>query len=143
GRPIALDVLGVAPLDRLGELSWLGPGSVVIFGILLGLFANAFSVKNFDRWMLLLVLGTFTAAYPLMYFAQEFISLSAAIIASSILVLVIIAARSISIMGIRLGVIGVLLPATVILAVTLVAATHRHVQGLLITSVGMVLFIVA
>src|SRR4051812_8438177 len=25
GRPVALDVLGVAPIDRLGELYWLGP----------------------------------------------------------------------------------------------------------------------
>jgi len=32
GRPIALDVLGVAPIDRLGELTWLGPASVVVFG---------------------------------------------------------------------------------------------------------------
>ena len=143
GRPIALDVLGVAPLDRLGELTWLGPGSVVIFGILLGLFANAFSIRNFDRWMLLLVLGTFTAAYPLMYFAQEFIPLTAAIVASSALVLVIIAARSISIIGLRLGLVGVVLPATVILGVTLVTATHKQLQGILITAVGMVLFIIA
>jgi hypothetical protein len=88
-------------------------------------------------------LGTFTAAYPLMYFAQEFIPLTAAIIASSALVLAIIAARSISIMGLRLGAAGVVLPATVILAVTLVAATHKQLQGILITTVGMVLFIAA
>jgi len=143
GRPIALDVLGVAPLDRLGELTWLGPGSVVVFGVLLGLFANAFSVRNFDRWMLLLVLGTFTAAYPLMYFAQEFISLTAAIVLSSGVVLAIIAARSISMMGLRLGAVGVVLPASVILTVTLLAATHKQLQGILITTVSMVLFIVA
>jgi hypothetical protein len=71
GRPIALDVLGVAPIDRLGELTWLGPSSVVIFGIILGLVAHAFGIQKFDRWMLLLVVGTFTGAYPLMYFAQE------------------------------------------------------------------------
>jgi prepilin-type N-terminal cleavage/methylation domain-containing protein len=41
GRPIALDVLGVAPIDRLGQLTWLGPASVVVFGFLLGLFAHA------------------------------------------------------------------------------------------------------
>ena len=35
GRPIALDVLGIAPIDRLGELTWLGPASVVIFASLL------------------------------------------------------------------------------------------------------------
>src|SRR6266705_2442998 len=41
GRPIALDVLGIAPIDRLGELAWLGPASVVIFGLVLGLVAHA------------------------------------------------------------------------------------------------------
>ena len=66
GRPIALDVLGIAPIDRLGELAWLGPLSVVVFGLLLGLVAHAFNINNFDRWMLLLILGTFTGAYPLM-----------------------------------------------------------------------------
>ncbi|MCX6923678.1 MAG: hypothetical protein NT154_10795 [Verrucomicrobia bacterium] len=71
GRPIALDMLGVAPIDRLGELTWLGPASVVVFGLVLGLVAHAFNIRNFDRWMLLLILGTFTSAYPLMYFAQE------------------------------------------------------------------------
>jgi len=43
GRPIALDVLGIAPIDRLGELTWLGPASVVIFGLILGLMARAFN----------------------------------------------------------------------------------------------------
>src|SRR3954454_3599801 len=80
GRPISLDVLGIAPIDRLGELSWLGPASVVIFGLLLGLVAHAFAIQNFDRWMLLLILGTFTGAYPLMYFAQEFIPVNKAIL---------------------------------------------------------------
>jgi len=76
-------VLGIAPIDRLGELAWLGPASVVVFGLLLGLIAHAFAIQNFDRWMLLLILGTFTGAYPLMYFAQEFIPLKAAIFSSS------------------------------------------------------------
>src|SRR5687768_1610607 len=34
GRPIQLDVLGIAPIDRLGEIRWLGPLSVIAFGIL-------------------------------------------------------------------------------------------------------------
>ncbi len=76
GQPIAVDVLGIAPIDRLGELSWLGPVSVIAFGLVIGLMSRAFHVGNFDRWMLLLVLGTFTAAYPLMYFAQQFIPLN-------------------------------------------------------------------
>src|SRR5262249_22096999 len=28
GQPVRLDVLGIAPIDRLGELTWLGPISV-------------------------------------------------------------------------------------------------------------------
>lgn len=143
GRPIALDVLGVAPIDRLGELTWLGPASVVLFGILLGLVAHAFAVANFDRWMLLLVLGTFTGTYPLMYFAQEFIPLSAAISGSSLLVLTVIAVRAITIMGIRLALFGTVLPAAAILTLTITAAIHTRLQGLLITSVGLVMFIVA
>src|SRR5207249_3767766 len=96
GRPISLDVLGIAPVDRLGELSWLGPASIVVFGLILGLVAHAFYIQNFDRWMLLLVLGTFAGAYPLMYFAQEFIPLNAAIFASLTVVLAIIAIRAVT-----------------------------------------------
>jgi hypothetical protein len=142
GRPIALDVLGIAPIDRLGELTWLGPASVVIFGLLLGLFSRAFSVINVDRWMLLLIVGTFMAAYPLMYFAQEFIPLSAAILASSGVVLLVIGIRSATIMGWRLGLLGTTLPAAIMLAITLEAALHTRLQGLLITIVALALFIV-
>ncbi len=39
-RPIAIDVLGIAALDRLGELTWLGPLSVLVFGILIALIAR-------------------------------------------------------------------------------------------------------
>ena len=143
GRPIALDVLGIAPIDRLGQLTWLGPASVVIFGLLLGLIAHAFAIQNFDRWMLLLVMGTFTGAYPLMYFAQEFIPLNAAIFASSAIVLLVIAIRSVTIMGLRLALFGIVLPATAILAVTLIAAINTRLQGILITGVGITVFIVA
>ncbi len=143
GRPIALDVLGVAPIDRLGELTWLGPSSVVIFGIILGLVAHAFSIQKFDRWMLLLVLGTFTGAYPLMYFAQEFIPLNIAMIAAAVLVLVIIAIRSMTVMSAQLAIAGVVLPAATLLGVTLIAAIHPRLQGILITGVGMALFVVA
>jgi hypothetical protein len=143
GRPIALDVLGIAPIDRLGELSWLGPASVVVFGFLLGLIAHAFKIGNFDRWMLLLVLGTFTSAYPLMYFAQEFIPLYAAIFASSAFVLLVIAVRSVTIMGLWLGLFGTVVPAALILAVTLLATIQTRLQGLLITASGVALFIVA
>jgi prepilin-type N-terminal cleavage/methylation domain-containing protein len=143
GRPIALDVLGVAPIDRLGELTWLGPASVVVFGFLLGLIANAFYIQKFDRWMLLLVLGTFTGAYPLMYFAQEFIPLNAAILISSAIVIVIIAIRSMTIMSVRLALLGIVLPAVAVLALTIVAAIQIRLQGLLITGSGLLFFIVA
>ena len=143
GRPIALDVLGVAPIDRLGELTWLGPASVVIFGLLLGLVAHAFAINNFDRWMLLLILGTFAGGYPLMYFAQEFIPLNAAMFASGAIVLVVIAVRAVTIMGLRLALLGTILPAVIILAVTLIAATHTRLQGILITGTGIALFVVA
>jgi prepilin-type N-terminal cleavage/methylation domain-containing protein len=143
GRPISLDVLGVAPIDRLGELSWLGPASVVVFGVLLGLIANAFYIRNFDRWMLLLIVGTFTGAYPLMYFAQEFISLRNAIIGSSIIVLAVIAFRSMTIMSFRLALFGIILPAAAILAVTILAAIQTRLQGILITGTGMAMFVAA
>jgi prepilin-type N-terminal cleavage/methylation domain-containing protein len=143
GRPIVLDVLGIAPIDRLGELTWLGPASVVVFGLLLGLVAHAFALRGFDRWMLLLILGTFTGAYPLMYFAQEFIPLGAAILASSVFVLLVIALRSVTIMGLRLALLGTVVPATAILTVTLLAAIHPRLQGLLITGTAVVMFVVA
>jgi hypothetical protein len=121
----------------------LGPASVVVFGLLLGLVAHAFSITNFDRGMLLLILGTFAGAYPLMYFAQEFIPLNLAIIASTAIVLAIIAVRSITIMGLRLALFGTILPAILIVTVTLVAAIHTRLQGILITGVGLAMFVVA
>jgi hypothetical protein len=143
GRPVVLDVLGIAPIDRLGELTWLGPASVIIFGVVIGLVAYAYNVRNFDRWMLLLILGTFTGAYPLMYFAQEFIPLYVAIFLTAAIVLAIIAIRSITIMGLGLGFFGTVCPATAILAVTLLAALHTRLQGILITGTGIALFIAA
>ena len=143
GRPIALDVLGIAPIDRLGELSWLGPVSVVVFGLLLGLIARAYRIRNIDRWMLLLMIGTFTGAYPLMYFAQEFIPLNAAIFLSSGIVLVIVTIRSISIMSLGLAIFGTVIPAGIILALTLVAAIHPRLQGIVITAAALAFFIVA
>ena len=117
--------------------------SVIVFGLLLGLVAHAFNIGNFDRWMLLLVLGTFTGAYPLMYFAQEFIPLNAAIFISSAIVIAIIAVRAVTIMGWRLALFGTIFPAVMILVVTLVAAIHTRLQGILFASAGLVLFIVA
>ncbi|MGD9127607.1 MAG: prepilin-type N-terminal cleavage/methylation domain-containing protein, partial [Planctomycetia bacterium] len=83
GQPVQLDVLGIAPMDRLGELTWLGPISVVLFGILVGLTVQAAGAMKFDIWMLLLTIGTFAGAYPLMYFAQEYTDLHVAVFASA------------------------------------------------------------
>src|SRR5207245_7521707 len=113
-------------------LTWLGPASVIIFGLVLGLVAYAYHIRNFDRWMLLLIMGTFTGAYPLMYFAQEFITLNAAIFLSAGSVVLIIAIRSITIMGLQLGLFGTVFPAIAILTVTLVAAIHPRLQAILI-----------
>jgi hypothetical protein len=143
GRPIALDVLGIAPVDRLGELSWLGPLSVIVFGMLVGVVAKAYRVERFDRWMLLLVVGTFTAAYPLMYFAQEYVRLPVAIGVSAGVVLVIIAARVLTAMPWGVGLGGVVLPAGLIMAVTLAGAVRPGMQGLLLTAEAIAFFVMA
>jgi hypothetical protein len=57
GQPVRLDVLGIAPIDRLGELTWLGPLGVVVFGLTVGLVARAAPAARFDLWMLLLTVG--------------------------------------------------------------------------------------
>lgn len=133
GQPVRLDVLGLAPIDQLGELTWLGPISVIIFGLLVGLVVHAESVTRFDRWMLLLTVGTFAGTYPLMYFAQEYISLGPAVLISAGFALVVIGVRAVTIMGARLGLAGVVVPAGVILAITLVATIWPSLQGILLT----------
>jgi len=143
GRPVRLDVLGIAPIDRLGELPWLGPLSVVVFGLLLGLVVHAARVPQFDRWRLLLTVGTFAGAYPLMYFAQEYIPLVWAIVASCGVAMVIIAVRVVTLMGLWRGLVGIVVPAAAILAVTLVATTYPSLQGLLLTIEALAFFIVA
>jgi hypothetical protein len=140
-RPIALDVLGIAPIDRLGELRWLGPLSVVAFGVVIGLISRAYQVANFDRWMLLLVLGLFTGAYPLMYFAQEFIPLRWAMIGVGAGVLLIILIRMTTLMGIRLALLGVTLPAAAIMALALTAAIRPNLQGILLTGLALGMFL--
>jgi Tfp pilus assembly protein PilE len=143
GRPIAVDVLGIAPVDRLGELSWLGPLSVVYFGVVLGLISRAFERPNFDRWLLLLILGTFTGAYPLMYFAQEYVSLNAAMIGAGALVILIIEMRAITSLGWRVGIFGVALSGAVIMLITLLAAVRPGLQGILLTVMSLALFVLA
>ncbi len=143
GRPIRLDVLGIAPIDRLGELTWLGPISVLAFGLIVGLVTKAYHVAGFDRWTLLLVLGTFTGGYPLMFFAQGFLTLRLAVGVSAAIVLLIIGWRTILIMSVRLAIGGVVLPAIVVLSLTLTAAVLPHLQGILLSVSAMGLFILS
>lgn len=143
GRPVRVDVLGIAPIDRLGELTWLGPLSVVIFGILVGLVVQAAAVPRFDLWMLLLTVGTFAGAYPLMYFAQEYIPLGPSVIASAVVAIVIIAVRAATLMGVWRALAGVVIPASAIMSITLVAAIWTPLQGLLMTAQALGFFIAA
>jgi prepilin-type N-terminal cleavage/methylation domain-containing protein len=143
GRPVRIDVLGIAPIDRLGELTWLGPVSVVVFGLLVGLVVQAAPVAKFDRWMLLLVIGTFAGAYPLMYFAQEYMSLLMAELAAGAIAIAIIAVRTITLMGFWRATFGIVLPAAAILAIALSAAIWPHLQGILLTVLALGFFVAA
>jgi len=142
GQPVRLDVLGIAPIDQLGELTWLGPISVVAFGLLVGMIIHTANVLRFDRWMLLLTIGTFAGAYPLMYFAQEYIPLMWAILGSCGLALAIIGIRAITLTGVKLALGGVVLPGAAILAITLSAALFPRLQGILLTAGALGFFIV-
>jgi len=143
GQPVRVDVLGIAPIDRLGELTWLGPISVIAFGILVGLVVQAVGTPRFDVWMLLLTVGTFAGAYPLMYFAQEYISLGPAVVASAAIAIAIIGLRAVTLMGFKHGLAGVVLPATLIMSITLIAAIWPSLQGIMLTSEALGFFIAA
>ena len=143
GQPVRVDVLGIAPIDRLGELTWLGPISVVVFGILVGLVVQAVAISRFDVWMLLLTVGTFAGAYPLMYFAQEYISLGPAVVISAAVAITIIGIRAVSLMGIWRGLAGIVLPAVLVISLTLVAAIWKSLQGIVLTSETLGFFIAA
>jgi hypothetical protein len=133
GQPVRVDVLGIASIDRLGELTWLGPLSVMLFGLLVGLVVHASNVPQFDRWMLLLTIGTFAGAYPLMYFAQEYVSLGPAVVLSGGLVLAIIGIRAATLIGFNLSLMGIVFPGAAIMALTLVAAIWPRLQGIVLT----------
>jgi prepilin-type N-terminal cleavage/methylation domain-containing protein len=143
GRPVRIDVLGIAPIDRLGELSWLGPLSVVLFGLLVGLVVQAATVPRFDRWMLLLTVGTFAGSYPLMYFAQEYVSLLPAVMICAAISIAIIGVRAATLMGTWRALIGIVAPAVIILAITLAVAVWPQLQGILLTVMGLGFFIAA
>src|SRR5690606_20718772 len=133
---------GIAPIDRLGELTWLGPVSVVVFGIIIGLVVQAAGATRFDRWMLLLTVGTFAGAYPLMYFAQEYVPLLQAVLISAAIVLAIIGVRAATLIGPRLALAGIVLPAAIILAATLVAAVWIRLHGIALTTQALCFFVV-
>jgi prepilin-type N-terminal cleavage/methylation domain-containing protein len=139
-HPIRLDVLGIAPIDRLGELTWLGPLSVVAFGLLIGLIMSAAWVEQFDRWALLLIVGTFAAAYPLMYFTQEYVRLEEAVLLSAGLALAIIAVRAVTLMRFWLALVGIVVPAAAIMAITIAEAIYTQLQGILLTVEALLLF---
>lgn len=141
GQPVRVDVLGIASIDRLGELTWLGPLSVMLFGLLVGLVVHASNVPQFDRWMLLLTIGTFAGAYPLMYFAQEYVSLGPAVVLSCGIVLAIIGIRAATLIGFKLGFAGIVFPGAAIMAFTLVAAIWPRLQGIILTAELLAFFI--
>lgn len=143
GQPVRLDVLGIAPIDQLGELTWLGPVSVIAFGLIVGLIVHAVGASSFDRWTLLLTVGTFAGAYPLMYFAQEYLSLNGAIAISAGIALAVIGVRAATLVGLRLALFGVVLPAGVIMTLTLLAALWPRLQGILLTVQAIVFFVAA
>jgi prepilin-type N-terminal cleavage/methylation domain-containing protein len=143
GQPVRVDVLGISPIDRLGELTWLGPFSVLVFGLTVGLVVRASSVPQFNLWMLLLTVGTFAGAYPLMYFAQEYIALGPAVLISAGFALAVIGVLAVRLMGVWRALAGVLFPASAILAITLAAAIWPALQGILLTIEVLGFFIAA
>ena len=114
-----------------------------IFGLLVGLVVQAAAVPQFDRWMLLLTIGTFAAAYPLMYFAQEYVSLVIAMLISGGVAITIIGVRAVSLMRVTRAVFGILIPAAIIMAITLCAAMWPQLQGILLTVLGLGFFVAA
>ncbi len=112
-----------------------------MFGLVAGLIVHIAGVPRFDRWMLLLTIGTFAGAYPLMCFAQEYLPLGSAVAGSAAVALAVIGVRSVSLLGWRLGVGGVVLPAAVILAVALVAALYPRLQGIVLTAGALGFFV--
>jgi hypothetical protein len=111
--------------------------------LLVGLVVHAAAATRFDRWMLLLTVGTFAGTYPLMYFAQEYVALGPAVVLSAAVAVAIIAVRALTLMRAWLALFGIVLPAVVILAVTMGAAIWPGLQGLLLTAEGLAFFIAA
>jgi hypothetical protein len=137
-RPIAIDVLGIAALDRLGELTWLGPLSVLVFGILIALIALAHDPGKLNVWLVILVSGCFAAAYPMMYFLQDFIDLYVAIALATALMVLVIAWRVVSLFGLRRGLFGGIVLPVVLMGLTISATIQAKpaTQGVALTIMG-------
>ncbi len=142
GQPIQLDVLGIAPMDRLGELRWLGPLSIVFFGLAAGLIALVADKPAFDRWMLLLTFGLFSGSYPLMYYAQEYMPLTAAVVLSAAAPILLLTVRTLFLAGWRLA-LGIMLAAVAVMSATIICAVWPKYQGVLITAQTLGLFALA
>ena len=95
-------------------------------------------------WTILLIVGCFAAAYPLMYFLQEFVPLGGAIFLAAGIAIAIIAVRSAALFGIRAGLVaGVVLPGAVMaLAVSATVYPKPAVQGVLLTLLGILTLVV-
>jgi len=144
-RPIAIDVLGIAALDRLGELTWLGPLSVLVFGVLVALIALAHDPEKLNVWLAILVTGCYAAAYPMMYFLQDFIDLYAAIALATAFVVVVIAWRVISLFGLRRGLFGGIILPVVLMGLTISATIQAKpaTQGVALTVMGVFALVTA
>ncbi len=137
-RPIAIDMLGIAALDRLGELTWLGPLSVLVFGILIALLALAHDPQKLNVWLVILVAGCFAGAYPMMYFLQDFIDLTAAVVLANVVVLTVVGWRIISLFGLWRGLFGGIVLPVILMGLTLAATIQAKpaMQGALLTVMG-------
>ena len=134
-RPIRIDVLGISATDMLWRLTWTGPISVAAFAILYLLMAFAAGPERFSAWTVVLVVGCFTAAFPLMYFMQEFGSLTFAVTAAVAVVTAIILARTATLLGLRAAIVaGAFLPvALALLAVGAAVSERLAVRGTFLT----------
>ena len=145
GRPIQIDVLGIAAVDRLGEIVWTAPASVILYGLLVVLATMAYRPARLDAWMTVLLVGCFAAAFPLMYFLQDFMPLWQAMSAALAAVLAIIAVRAITLFGLAMGIgAGVLLPGAIAaLGLTMTIHTQPAVQGVCMTLLAILTVVLA
>ncbi len=145
GRPIQIDVLGIAAADQLGEVVWTGPTSVIIYGILVVLATLAYRPGKLDAWMTLLLVGCFAAVFPLMYFLQDFMPLWAAMTVAFAVVLAIMTVRAVTLFGPLLGVgTGALLPGAIAaLALTMTLHAKAAVQGVCMTLLAILTVVLA